>query len=224
LSDLELMELHVKVLFKHDLENRITVVNETPFEAAPKIFIGGTKQGNVIRYSYNLNPRMLKDLERILETEQGTPLTQIINLITKEHQLTHVWMGPAYVFLNVVEKPSCKVIEVTLENKELLKPAFPYTFENFEYKQPCFAIVEDNVIVSLCCSARITSQAAEASLFTHEQYRGKAYAIDVAKAWAAAVQKQGKLALYSTSWDNFASQSVARKLQLVQYGTDIHID
>ncbi|MDQ3856704.1 MAG: GNAT family N-acetyltransferase, partial [Chloroflexota bacterium] len=34
----------------------------------------------------------------------------------------------------------------------------------------------------------------------------------------------GKVPLYSTSWDNSASQAVARKLGLVQYATDLSLD
>lgn len=97
----------------------------------------------------------------------------------------------------------------------MLKPHFLYTFEDFEFKQPCFVIIEDDLPVSICCSARQNSTAGEASVFTHEEYRGRGYGVEVANAWAVKVQKQGRIALYSTSWDNFASQSVVRKLQLV---------
>jgi hypothetical protein len=34
ISDLELMELHVNVLFRHDSENRVIAVNEPPYDAA----------------------------------------------------------------------------------------------------------------------------------------------------------------------------------------------
>ncbi|WP_245856042.1 hypothetical protein [Bacillus oleivorans] len=55
LSNLELMEHHVNVLFKHDSKNRMTVVNEPPYDVAPKIFIGGTKLGSLVRYSITLD-------------------------------------------------------------------------------------------------------------------------------------------------------------------------
>lgn len=127
------------------------------------------------------------------------------------------------MFPDVRERTYSKAIKVTNENKEMIKSHFPNTFEDFEYKQPCFVIFEDNIPVSICCSARQTLKADEASVFTNEDYRGRAYGVDVTNAWAAEVQKQGRIALYSTSWNNFASQSMARKLQLVQYGTDIHM-
>ncbi|MFD2445948.1 GNAT family N-acetyltransferase [Bacillus sp. CGMCC 1.16607] len=223
LNELELMEYHVNVLFKHDSKNQMTVINEPPFDVAPSIFIGGTRQGNIIRYSNMLNTRLIEKAERLIAENPGDYLGEVINILSTDGRINDLSIGPAYVFPNVRNRFCSKVIQVTNENKELLKPHFPYTFEEFEYKQPCFVVIEDHIPVSLCCSARQTSKAAEASVYTHEDYRGKGYGIEVSNAWAQEVQKQGRTALYSTSWDNFSSQSVARKLQLIQYGTDIHI-
>ncbi|MGE7625523.1 GNAT family N-acetyltransferase [Viridibacillus sp. NPDC096237] len=223
LSDLELMEHHVNVLYKHDAENRVTVVNEPPYDVAPRIFVGGTRLGSVVRYSNTLDASLVEKLEQVIGTNPGAYLGELINVLSIDRQLINLWIGPAYVFPDVRDRAHTQAKQVTHENKELLKPYFPYTFEDFEYKQPCFVIVEDNIPVSICCSARSSTKADEASVFTHEDYRGRGYGIDVTNAWAAEVQKQGRIALYSTSWDNFASQSVARKLKLLQYGTDIHM-
>lgn len=223
LPDLELMELHVNVLYKHDTKNRITVVNEPPFEGAPRIFVGGTNSGNVVRYSNTLDASLVQKLKQAIGTNSSINLGELINILSMNRQFTDLSIGPAYVFPDVRDRAHTQTLQVTHENKELLKPYFPYTFEDFEYKQPCFVIVEDNIPVSICCSARKTAKAAEASVYTHEEYRGKGYGIAVTKAWAAEVQKQGRIALYSTSWDNFASQALAKKLKLHQYGTDIQM-
>jgi hypothetical protein len=221
LSDRELMTNHVNALFKHDAENKMTVVNEPPFYAAPLIFIGGTKEGSIVRYSSTLDADNRERMEQIIKTSPAN-LAEIINALSTGYELTNISFGPAYAFPDVRDRSS-KAIRITNENKELLKPDFPYTFEEFDYKQPCFVIVEDDIVVSICCSARQTPEADEASVYTHKDYRGRSYAAEVANAWAVEVQRQGRIALYSTSWDNVASQSIARKLQLVQYGTDIHM-
>ncbi|MBP0725369.1 GNAT family N-acetyltransferase [Bacillus sp. RG28] len=223
LSHIELMELHINVLFRHDTEKRMTVVNESPYDVAPRIFMGVTRVGSIVRFSNSLDGSIVEKLEKVIWTNPSAHLGEVIKVLSLDRLVNNLWIGPAYVFPDVRDRTYTKAIKVTHKNKEILKSHFPYTYEDFEYKQPCYVIVEDNIPVSICCSARQTSKADEASVFTHEEYRGRAYGIEVANAWAAEVQKQGRIALYSTSMDNFASQSVARKLQLVQYGTDIHM-
>lgn len=223
LSDLELMVHHVNVLFRHDPDNRVTVVNELPYDVAPRLFMGATRLGNVVRFSQSLDDHLVKKLEQVIGSNPGADLGEVLKILSIDRIVNKIWIGPAYVFPDVRDRPCTKAMLVSNKNKEILKPHFPYTFEDFQNKQPCFVIVEDNIPVSICCSARQTSKAAEASVFTHENYRGRAYGANVANAWASEVQKQGRSALYSTSWDNFASRSLARKLKLIQYGNDIHM-
>lgn len=217
------MEIHVNVLFKHNEKGKITLINEPPHNAAPRLFIGATKEGNVVRYHHSLGDDVVKELESVIKENPSSYLAEIIRILNHDQEINDVGIGPAYVFPNMRNRATT-AIQVTPSNKEILKPHFPYTFEEFEYKQPCYAIVHNEIAVALCCSARETSKAAEASLFTLEEFRGKGYGVEVAKAWAADVQKQGRTALYSTSWDNFSSQTVAKKLQLIHYGTDITIN
>ena len=77
--------------------------------------------------------------------------------------------------------------------------------------------------VSICGSARITSRAHEAGVETHPDFRGRGHAVKVVAAWARAVREDGRIPLYSTSWENEASRDVARKLGLVQYGVTFHV-
>jgi predicted GNAT family acetyltransferase len=70
---------------------------------------------------------------------------------------------------------------------------------------------------------RVTPTAHEAGVETPKQFRGRGYGGQVVAAWASAVRSLGCIPLYSTSWQNVASQAVAHKLGLVQYGTDLHI-
>jgi len=90
--------------------------------------------------------------------------------------------------------------------------------------QPCVAIVADGRLASLCFSSRNTPIAAEAGVNTLEEFRGRGYAPAVVAAWGQAVRAEGRIPLYSTSWDNLASRSVARKLGLVLYGADFSIE
>ena len=78
-------------------------------------------------------------------------------------------------------------------------------------------------IVAVCFSSRNGADAAEAGLETLAPFRGRGYAAAAVAAWAAAVRASGRLPLYSTGWDNLASQGVVRTLGLVPYGADLSL-
>ncbi|MFJ7888293.1 hypothetical protein ACIQYL_09405 [Lysinibacillus xylanilyticus] len=98
LSDLELMELHVNVLFKHGNENRVTVENEPPYDVAPRIFVGGTNLGSVVRYSKMLDASLVKKLEQVIGTNSVSYLGELINILSIDRQINNLWIGPVYVW------------------------------------------------------------------------------------------------------------------------------
>ena len=77
--------------------------------------------------------------------------------------------------------------------------------------------------MSICRSVRASARAHEAGVETLAGYRRCGYATSVVTAWAIAVRALNLIPLYSTSWNNVASQGVARRLGLVQYGVDYHV-
>lgn len=211
------MEIHVQVLFRQNAAGRLVDVNEPPHDDAPRFFLGATKDGNVYRYHHVLDGQVVTAL-----AQPGIGLAEMIRILSQDRPVTSIDLGPTYRFPDL-QNGSSAAVRINESNRHLLKPHFPYTFEELADKQPCFAIVQDGMAVSICCSARQTPVAAEASLATVETYRGRAYSVEVSRAWAAEFRGEGRIALYSTAWDNFASQAVARKLQLIQYGTEIMI-
>lgn len=223
LTELQLMQAHVEVLFQHDVHGFLTHINEPPHEAAPRFFLGLTKVGYVHRYRQGLGDEVVRELEAAMGADPGGKVAAIINALGRDRTVSHIDIGPAYRFPDVTQLMS-DVVRISMANRELLQPHFPYTFAELAEKLPCYAVVQDGAAVAVGCSARQTPAAAEVSFNTLEPFRGRGYGACVAQAWAAEVQGQGRIALYSTAWDNFASQAVARKLQLVQYGTDLTID
>jgi predicted GNAT family acetyltransferase len=104
-----------------------------------------------------------------------------------------------------------------------LQNGLPEWIPDVPYQQPFVAVIVDGQAVAVCASVRITDAAHEAGVETLAAHRRKGYAVAVVSAWASAVEKMGALPLYSTSVENVASQSVAARLGLSQYGADFHI-
>ena len=107
-------------------------------------------------------------------------------------------------------------------NADLLR-TFPDWRDEVDERQPFIVSVEDGAAVALCCSVRITSTAHAAGVETLPAARRRGMASQAVAAWARAVDDLGALALYSTSWDNVASQAVARRLGMKLIGVDFHV-
>jgi RimJ/RimL family protein N-acetyltransferase len=145
-----------------------------------------------------------------------------VALLRSLEPVKRTWMGPAYVFTENVESER-PVVSITGSNADMLRGGFEGLLEEVSEQPPFVAIVEDGRAVSVCRSVRITDEAHEAGVETLPECRGRDYARHAVAAWARMVHWLGALALYSTSWENKASQRVAVKLKLLMYGSDFHV-
>jgi len=228
-----LMETQVEVLFRLDAAGRLRHVNEPEQPEAPRFFLGRTRDGNVWRYRYDLPIELARDLDRIVAVEPvatafdgGSPAIadKVIALLRMLAPVRDVWRGLAYAFPDTESILHLRpAVAVTARNAALLQGDFTRLRASLDAIQPCLAVVKDGMAVSVCHAVRRSGRAAEAGLETLEAYRGKGYAAAATAAWAAVVHGMGLRPLYSTSWDNKASQGVARRLGLVQYGEDWHV-
>ena len=117
-----------------------------------------------------------------------------------------------------------KVIKLTSADAEMLHGGFDDFVSELPLWQPFVALSTSRNAISICRSARITSEAHEAGVETLPPHRGHGYAAQVTAAWAGEVRSLGAVPLYSTSWTNHASQAVARKMGLSFFGSDYHIN
>ena len=85
---------------------------------------------------------------------------------------------------------------------------------------PILAVMEQGAAISVCFCARRSAAAAEAGVETAERFRGRGLGSRVTAAWARAIEATDRLPIYSTSWNNGPSLSVARKLSLSMCASD----
>lgn len=226
----ELMELHVEAMFTHDQNMRLRTINEPwPGEdPAPRFFLGRSIEGKAIcRFRYDVPEMLARQLEELCADE---PIIRDIQTKPKHFeaymkllQSERFTMGPCYLIPDETV-PTMQVVSITRENmQELLRDGFESVISEIDYAQPCIALVHEGQAVSICRSVRITSRAHEAGLETLKMFRGKGYAAAAVAGWALAVREMEGVPLYSTSWDNLASQSVARKLALSWFGVNFTV-
>ena len=85
--------------------------------------------------------------------------------------LEQIWIGPAYRFPDKVREPSNEVTQITKGNVGVLRSGFSNLIDHLESTFPVLAYVINGIAVSICCTARMSPQAAEAgmgSLFDSE--------------------------------------------------------
>jgi predicted GNAT family acetyltransferase len=231
MPDLALIELQAQALFVHDEDGRIVRINEPQGAAAPRFFLGRTREGNIWRLRADLPSRLARELEAIAAKEpvatdlQAAPVfyERYCDLLTAHKEIHSIYAGPAYVFPTEIAPPE-KVVRISASNSVLLQRGFgAAAAEEFEARSPCVVVVEEGMAVCICFSSRITPRVAEAGVETLEPYRRRGYAARAVAGWALAVRERGRLPLYSTSWENTASQAVAGKLGLRLYGVDLSI-
>jgi RimJ/RimL family protein N-acetyltransferase len=229
-NDLELMQMHIDVLYIHDANNRLMRINESDAEdPPPRLYLGRTLAGKIWRVRYDLPNDLTEELERLAAAEPIVQdlheppyyLDQYKELLQQHAPLHNTDGGPAY-YLPELNLPT-GTVTITPENKTLLQANFPYTLSTLDERSPVVAVANDGAVVAACYTARSIPLAAEAGVYTEEHFRGRGYAVEIVRGWAAATRAIGKLPLYSTSWDNTASQAVAAKLGALLYGVDFSI-
>jgi hypothetical protein len=230
LNNLELMEMQANALFTHDNDNFIYNINDLEGAPAPRFFFGRTSDGNVLRFRYDLPEVIRRKLTDLVTAEpinynltrNMAVLEQIKGIIQEHEEIQKIFEGPAYKLPRGFTFPS-DVIKITNDNVHLLKNSFDYMLSELQFWEPCFVKFVNGNAVSICFSSRIADASHEAGVETLSDFRGKGYATDVVAAWAADIYKLNRIPTYSTSWDNIASQSVAKKLNCDLYGIDFSV-
>ena len=231
-SHLQLMELHINTLFRGDPDERLRIVNELDAPPAPRFFMGRTQMGNRWRFRYDLPVDVVQQLERLCQAEPvAADLTslprnyQTITAVLHEHApIQNQYRGPAYWVPDTLQVPA-NVVLISETNAQLLQAGFSWLLPLPQQSVigPIAAAVAQGIAVAVCFCSRIPGQATEAGVETMDAFRGKGYATAAVAGWAAEVRRVGIIPLYSTSWENHASQAVARKLGMVRYGEDWQI-
>ena len=221
------MRLHVEALYTRDAAGRLLTVNDAGAAPAPRFFFGGTPNGNAWWFRHDIDPALAADLARLCESQprgldlvSAEPFTARLSLAATVQKICS---GPAYHFPQDVPSDDVDVVRVTPNNATVLSPHLDDWRGDVLPDVPMAVALEDGKAVSVCGSVRITPHAHEAGVDTNRDFRRRGYAACAVTAWARAVREMDRIPLYSTSWENVASRALAKKLGLIQFGSDLHI-
>jgi hypothetical protein len=224
---LQLMALQIETLYRVDADGCLVAINEADEPPAALFFMGRTAAGSLWRFHRDLPVGIRAEIDALCRTEPaGADFSQpprqaeaIKKLVSQYQPVGREWRGPAYAFPEDFAGEGQGIL-IDGSTEHLFQGEFAEFREFWPLVQPCLALVEQGQAVSVCFSSRTSTAAAEAGVETLPEFRGRGYAGAVVARWARAVRQSGRRPLYSTSWDNLASQAVARKLGLIRYGED----
>jgi hypothetical protein len=221
------MKLHINTLFRCNSDGRLLQTNESGDWPAPRFYMGRTQKGNVWRFRHDLPADITREVGRLCRLEPiAADLAhpprhyEAIRSVLREHApIGSEYRGPAFAVPSGIPV-SANTTLISSTNAALLQEGFPWLLKQVAESSnaPLAVAVTDGMAVSACFCSRIPGLATEAGVETLAVFRGQGHATAAVAGWAEEVWRRECIPLYSTSWDNLASQSVARKLGMVRYG------
>ena len=232
LTPVQRFDLHIDTLFRCDPDGRLRCVNEMGDPPAPRFFMGRTSEGNRWRFRHDLPDKVIDALEPLCQSEptrsEFASLPQnyaaIRAVLEKHAPIQQEYRGPAYWIPNQQRTTEAMLISTT--NAQLLETHFAWAISMVTDAKygPIAVSLAEGIAVSICFCSRIPGRATEAGVETVAAARDQGYATAAVARWAEEVWRLGYLPLYGTSWDNRASQSIARKLDMLLYGEDWSVE
>lgn len=230
MNAIDLMRAHLDALYTHDARGRMMVVNEWTGGQPPRFHLGRTPAGNVWRFRHDLPGGCVRSLETLCAQEPAWDgssrlprlCIELEKALAADAPVTRVVAGPAWWFANAIV-PAVTPLAISLANADLLRGGLEAWLPDVPHRHPFMVSLAKGRAVSVCASVRITPAAHEAGVETLSAHRRRGHAANAIAGWADAVQALGARALYSTSWENAASQGVAAKLGLSLYGVDYEV-
>lgn len=231
-SEHQLSEIHLNTLYIFDDDRRLRYVREPGEPYAPGRFaMVRTPTANTWRFRHDLPAIVTEELDTLCraelvttELEQEPAIAPKIRATLAAYApVTDEYRGPAYWIPATDALQTAEAVLIDRSNAAVLEPYFPWRAQLLRSVRdpgPIAAVVVAGRAIAVCSCARLSSLAAEAGVDTHASSRRQGFAAAAVMCWATAVRGRGLLPMYSTAWGNSASQGVARRLKMVQYGED----
>jgi GNAT superfamily N-acetyltransferase len=219
--DKRLLDDLAETMFTSDAQGRLT-------GPAPLLHIIRTHDHLIVRLHAALTDEIASKLRRRAGQPRGRAgqwardYAVYLEILRGVGQLAEVRAGPLYV-VSGLRNPSPDVVLIGPGNLGLLRDGLDEWLPDVEAGLPMAAVVQDGRAVSICASVRASPRVHCAGVETLPDHRGQGLAVRAVAAWAQAVQALGAAPFYGTTFDNLASQGVARRLGLTLIGSEFSI-
>lgn len=232
IDPLSLLRDHLDSLYRVDPRGRLTAINQWDGGPVPYLHLCRSTDAHCWRFRADLDEATIRALDRLCRAEpplddpRAGPLlaAAATDALGGVDRIQATWHGPVYAFPAAVpDAGGDDIVAIDPGNARLLQALLPQWLSDVPHRQPFLAALIDGQAAAVCASVRISAAVHAAGVETHPAFRGRGLASSVVAAWSEAVRQLHAEPVYSTSWDNLASQGVARRLGLELIGTDFHL-
>lgn len=208
------MLIQLQTAFVLDAYGRLVAIRETGSPPAPRVFTVTGAGERLIRTRSDIAETTSREWVGCISDEE------LQLKVTSHRPIEQEYRGPAFV---VPEMATPTEGADAIGESHVLHPELVARGWKKAETAPYVGIVRDGMVVAVCYSSREGERACEAGVETVTDYRGQGLGELAVRAWASAVQRNGRLALYSTTWENLASRRIAEKLGAEQFGEIWHL-
>lgn len=192
----------------------------------PHLYVFRTADAVLCRCHADLGPDVVRALERTAHAERGRQRDWPRDYGSYLQALASV--GPAEamragMLYRVADPPRAAAVRITAANAELLRGGLDEWLPDVEAGRLIYASVVDGRAAALCASVTVVDGAHAAGVETLPSHRRRGHAADAVAGWASAVLRLGATPFYGTTFDNIASQGVARRLSMQLVGSEFWI-
>ncbi len=244
IADCDLPTLEAATCFVLTDSGRILRRQAPDGGVGPRLYLGGSASGNVVRIRHDVGDEAAQAIERVAADEpplceaDSNPvhLDEYLRILAAGAPVERREAGLAWVFPDRLghDFPAAALVSSdTPEGDRLLarlaEEGMPAALAALgfvdvgEFWAPWCVALHEGRIASIAFAARLTGVSAETGVATVPAFRGRGYAAAAASGWASLPALRNKTLFYSTSRANVSSQRVAVRLGLRFIGATLSI-
>jgi GNAT superfamily N-acetyltransferase len=195
----------------------------------PHFYLLRTPHEVICRVHTRVDPDAVLALEQIAMAERGRqrdwPLEygHYLRILGSLATVKAVRAGPLFTVPASVDTAPAAT-RIGRDNVDLLRGGLDEWLPDAAAGRLIYAALADGRAVSICASVQSFAGAHVAGVETLPAYRGRGLGAQTVAAWATAVARLNATALFGTSFDNLASQGIARRLGMTLLGAEFSIE
>lgn len=218
---LALLRLELATLWVTDERGRLARARTPDLRPAPLVAVATGSRSCVWACSAAVPDDMAAEIDGVLDGEPAdgraadvgwspSAAERLVGLVGQLGRVGTVARGPSFVVADALTLDGGRDCWLSTESDtQRLSGRMPED-DRRSLVAPWAVAVVDGTVASVCETARSTPHAVEAGVRTYEGHRRRGLAGATTSAWARLVVP--RTSFYSTSFDNHASQRVARRL------------